>query len=153
MSGSLKNKQHLVRMAGLFVVGIVAFFVLRWWMVPKSFGEYGHYRGAALAEIAARPMHYAGRAACEECHTDIVAKRKGSPHERIGCETCHGPQLAHVEAGGDQKPPLPDSRNLCPKCHAASPFRPKGFPQVVVADHAPSGPCTACHDPHSPKIS
>ncbi len=153
MSDLFKNKVHLVRMAGLFLVGIVAFVILRWWMVPKSFGEYGHYRGAALGEIASLPMHYAGRAACEECHTDIVAQRKGSPHEQIGCETCHGPLLAHAEAGGEPKPALPDSRQLCPRCHSASPYRPKGFPQVVVADHAPEGQCTACHNPHAPKIS
>jgi hypothetical protein len=153
MSGSLKNKEHLVRMAGLFVVGIAAFLVLKWWMVPASFGTYGHYRAASLAEISARPMHYAGRAACEDCHADVVAQRKGSRHERIGCEACHGPQIAHVEAGGEKKPARPDSRVLCPTCHTASPWKPKGYPQVVVAEHSPEGPCTACHKAHAPKIS
>jgi hypothetical protein len=153
MSGLLKNKEHLARMAGLFVVGILAFVVLRWVMVPPSFGRYGHYRGAALGDLSSRPLHYAGQAACEDCHADVVAARKGSLHERIGCEACHGPLLAHVEAGGEKKPALPDSRVLCPTCHAASPWKPKGFPQVVVVEHSPEGPCTACHNPHAPKIS
>jgi Cytochrome c554 and c-prime len=153
MSGVFKNKEHLARMAGLFVVGILTFLVLRWWMVPPSFGRYGHYRAAALAELDSRPLHYAGRAACVDCHADVVAARKGSLHERIGCEACHGPLLAHVEAGGDKKPALPDSRVLCPRCHAATPWRPKRFPQVVVAEHAPEGPCITCHNAHAPKIS
>ena len=85
MSGLLKNKEHLARMAGLFVVGILTFVVLRWVMVPPSFGRYGHYRGAALGDLSSRPLHFAGRAACEDCHADVVAVRKGSLHERIGC--------------------------------------------------------------------
>lgn len=153
MSGSLKNRQHLARMAGLFVVGIATFLVLRWSMVPASFGEFGHYRAAALGDIRSRPLHYAGRAACEDCHGDVVAARKGSRHEHIGCEACHGPQMEHVAAGGGKKPARPDSRVLCPKCHAASPWKPKSYPQVVVAEHSPEGPCTACHKAHAPKIS
>ncbi len=153
MSGRSTGKQHLVRMAGLFVLGVLAFLVLRWWMVPAGFGRYGHYRPGALDDVQARPLHYAGRAACEECHTDVVAARQGSRHARIGCEACHGPLLAHVQAGGDKKPARPDSRVLCPRCHAASPWKPKTFPQVVAAEHSPEGSCVACHNAHAPKIS
>jgi hypothetical protein len=140
-------------MAGLFVIGIAAFLVLRWLMVPSGFGLYGHYRAGAIQDAAARPLHYAGHAACEDCHAPIVEKRKGSRHERIGCEACHGPQIAHVEAGGGKKPPRPDSAVLCPRCHEASPWKPKSYPQVVVAGHNAGTPCTGCHDAHSPKLS
>jgi hypothetical protein len=153
MSGWMKDKEHLVRMAGLFAVGITTFLVLRWAMVPAAFGLYGHYRPGALNDIRALPLHYAGRAACEDCHSDVAEARKGSRHARIGCEACHGPLYAHAQAPGDVKPKLPDTRALCVRCHAASPWKPKSYPQVQVADHSDAGPCTACHKPHAPKIS
>jgi hypothetical protein len=45
----------------LFAIGLLAFVILRAAVVPRSFGQYGHYRGAAIAEIAARPIAFAGR--------------------------------------------------------------------------------------------
>jgi hypothetical protein len=153
MSGWREDKGHLVRMAGLFVIGIGTFVALRAFMVPADFGEFGHYRPAALNDARARPVRYAGRSACEGCHSDVVAARHGSRHERIGCEACHGPLMAHAQAGGEQKPARPDSRVLCVRCHAASPWKPKTYPQVVVAEHSPEGSCLACHKPHAPKLS
>ena len=48
-------------------------------VVPKSFGQYGHYRGAAIGEIAARPVKFAGHETCETCHTDVLdVKSKAS---------------------------------------------------------------------------
>jgi uncharacterized CHY-type Zn-finger protein len=153
MSRWLKDKQHLVRMAGLFAVGILGFFVLRWLLVPPGFGLYGHYRAGAIEDASARPLHFAGRATCEACHTDVVAARRGSRHERIACEACHGPLIRHANAPGEVKPALPDSRTLCARCHQASPWKPRTFPQVKVAEHSPDTPCTACHQPHAPKMS
>jgi uncharacterized CHY-type Zn-finger protein len=153
MTGRPNDKQHLVRMAGLFALGITTFFVLRWVMVPTGFGLYGHYRPGALDDARGRPLQYAGRAACEDCHADVVAARAGSRHARIGCEGCHGPLNAHVQEGGEKKPARPDSRVLCARCHEASPWKPKTYPQVVVAGHSPDGPCVACHKPHAPKMS
>jgi hypothetical protein len=153
MSGWLKDKEHLARMAGLFALGITAFLVLRSVMVPAGFGVYGHYRAGALDDARAIPLHYAGHAACEDCHADVVAARAGSRHARIGCEACHGPLLSHVQAGGEKKPNRPDSRVVCARCHQTSPWKPKTFPQVVVAEHSPDGPCVACHKPHAPKMS
>ena len=80
MSGWLKDKGHLVRMAGLFAVGISAFLVLRAVMVPAGFGVYGHFRAGALDDDRARPVRYAGHAACEDCHADVVEARQGSRH-------------------------------------------------------------------------
>jgi hypothetical protein len=153
MSGWLKDKEHLARMAGLFALGVTAFLVFRWLMVPAGFGLYGHYRAGALDDVRARPLHYAGRTACEDCHADVVAARVGSRHARIGCEACHGPLLTHVQAGGEKKPARPDSRVVCARCHEQSPWKPKTFPQVIVAEHSPEGPCVACHKPHAPKMS
>ena len=54
------------------------FLAVRSLFVPRSFGQYGHYRGSALAEIAAKPGLFAGHGACESCHTDAFeVKSKG----------------------------------------------------------------------------
>jgi hypothetical protein len=156
MSGWFKDKEHLVRMASLFAVGIGAFLVLQHVFVPPGFGQFGHYRAGALVDArspALHPVHYAGRAACEGCHDAVVTARKGSRHERIGCEACHGAAARHAARPSEAKPPLPDPRAVCIRCHSASASRPKAFPQVVVADHADAGPCTSCHQPHAPKVS
>ena len=47
-----KDAGHLFRFAGLFVLAFLVFLVVRHYVVPKSFGQYGHYRGAAIGEIA-----------------------------------------------------------------------------------------------------
>jgi hypothetical protein len=152
MRGWLRDKEHLVRMAALFVVGIATFVVLQVTLVPAGFGRYGHYRAGALDDNASRPLHFAGRAACEECHTDIVEARKGGKHEHVGCEACHGPLALHASAQTDVKPVRPDGRTTCLKCHVANVAKPAGFPQIVVAEHSESGACIECHKPHSPAI-
>ena len=55
-----RDIEHLVRLAVVLVIGLVAFVVLRAAVVPRSFGQYGHYRGDAIAEAAARPVAFAG---------------------------------------------------------------------------------------------
>jgi len=44
-----KDIEHLVRLAAVMVIALVAFAILRTAVVPRSFGQYGHYRGAAIA--------------------------------------------------------------------------------------------------------
>lgn len=154
MSGPVRHLQHVFRMAGLFVLGIGAFFVLRAVFVPDDFGVYGHYRGGAIEANSSKPLSYGGRAICADCHADVVEARTGGPHERVGCEACHGPAGRH--AAGDEKAPkpvLPDTRAACLTCHAKNVARPAGFPQVVAAEHAGDAACTACHNHHNPKVS
>jgi hypothetical protein len=147
-----KDKEHLFRMAGLFLAGIVAFLLLRVALVPKDFGVTGHYRFGALADARAKPLVYAGAAACADCHADVMKKRKGSRHEQISCETCHGPQLKHATVDpGANKPAKLDERALCLRCHTANVAKPKGFKQVDPKDHGDGGVCTTCHAPHTPE--
>ena len=47
-----KDAEHLVRLAVAFAVVLLVFLLLREHFIPKSFGEYGHYRGDALAELS-----------------------------------------------------------------------------------------------------
>ena len=71
-----RDTGHLFRVAAVFLVGSVAFLVLRSLLVPRSFGRYGHYRVNAITEIAALPVHYAGHQVCEGCQTDVLDVKK-----------------------------------------------------------------------------
>lgn len=155
-----KDIGHLLRFACLFVLAFAVFLVIRHFVVPKSFGEYGHYRGAAIAEIAAKPVKFVGHqnyGNCETCHSDILAAKKTGKHAGVNCEACHGPLQTHLDAmtkDGAPQITLPklDTAVLCIRCHAASAAKPKDFPQVDADQHAGGVPCETCHQPHSPAI-
>ena len=56
MSRLFGHREHLVRVAGLFLAGVVVFVVLQALLIPEGFGLYGHYRAGALADNRARPF-------------------------------------------------------------------------------------------------
>jgi hypothetical protein len=147
-----KDIEHLVRLAVLFAIGLLAFVILRAAVVPRSFGQYGHYRGAAIAEIAARPIAFAGRGTCESCHSDVADQKKLGKHVVVACEACHGALAAHADDPGSVQPKKLDTAIVCARCPAANSAKPKWFPQVVTADHSGGLACDTCHQPHSPKI-
>ncbi len=147
-----KDAGHLFRMAAVFLVGVVAFVVLRTSFVPRSFGQYGHYRGKAIAEIAALPISYAGHQVCEGCHTDVLDVKSKGVHKGVACESCHGPLAKHADDPASVQPAKLDTAKLCVRCHEANIAKPKNFPQVVSAEHSGGAPCETCHQPHSPAI-
>ena len=134
----------------LLAVGIVAsYLVACYFLTPASFGDYGWYRGAALGEMATRERVYAGKKACEECHSDEYQKLLKHEHKGLACESCHGPGQAHA------KDPRKDnieksSFATCLRCHEANPSRPKWHKQIVIKNHYTGSKCTECHVPHSP---
>jgi hypothetical protein len=145
-----KDAGHLFRFAGLFVLAFLVFLVVRHYVVPRSFGQYGHYRGAAIGEIAAHPIKFAGHETCETCHTDVLDVKKAGKHAHVNCEACHGPLAKHADDPSAMQPAKLDTAVLCVRCHEASAARPKGFPQVASADHSNGLACDTCHKPHSP---
>ncbi|MCG3193106.1 MAG: hypothetical protein DIJKHBIC_02356 [Thermoanaerobaculia bacterium] len=145
----MKNKVHLFRMAGLFVVGFLVFAGARAVFVPEGFGVYGHYRAGALEDNRAFPLVHAGRAACAGCHGDEPEALKASRHAKVGCEACHGALAVHADDPAKLTPKKPDAKTLCLVCHMANVAKPSGFKQISPEDH-PEGVCTECHDPHSP---
>src|ERR1035437_6077315 len=147
-----KDAEHLFRFAGLFVLAFILFWVIRGYVVPKSFGQYGHYRGAAIGEIAARPVHFAGHEACETCHVDVLDVKKNGKPAHVNCEACHGALAKHADDPASVTPPKLDTAVLCVRCHEANAAKPKNFPQVASADHSSGLPCDTCHQPHSPAI-
>lgn len=89
--------------------------------------------GGALADDGGGK--YAGKEVCSECHEDAAAGLANTPHGRSGfaklsdhgCETCHGPALAHTE-----DPDNDDVRKM---------MSPKRLSPKEVAER-----CQQCHD-------
>ena len=48
--------QQVIPLAILFGLAIVGLILIRHFLVPDTFGEYGHYRAKAVDEIAALPV-------------------------------------------------------------------------------------------------
>lgn len=147
-----KDIEHLIRLAAVMMIALVVFVVLRAAVVPRSFGQYGHYRGAAISEIAARPAAFAGHAVCEGCHTDIVDQKKLGKHVVVPCEACHGALAKHADDPASVAPAKLDTAVICARCHEANSAKPKNFPQVATAEHSGGLACDTCHQPHKPKI-
>ena len=148
-----KDAEHLFRLAAVFLAGVILFLVVRSFLVPRSFGRYGHYRANAIGEIAALPISYAGHQACENCHSDIVDVKTKGMHKTVNCESCHGPLAKHADDPGSVTPAKLDTSVLCPRCHQANLAKPKTFPQVDAPEHSGGAACNSCHQPHSPVIA
>ncbi len=147
-----KDIEHLVRLAALFLGGVLVFAIARAEFVPATFGELGHYRAAAIGDVRARPLMHAGQAKCAECHTDVVELRAKARHKNIACESCHGPLAWHADGTDDKKPALPVATPLCTHCHAANTGKSKRYPTVDIKEHAGTESCLTCHKPHDPRI-
>jgi hypothetical protein len=130
---------------------LVIYFVARHFLIPATFGLWGHYRALSAVENAEMPLRYAGSEACADCHSEISSTKKEGYHRGVACETCHGAAYIHTQDQEKQKPQIPRTRANCLLCHEYQPSRPTGFPQVVSESHNPLKLCTACHQPHDPK--
>jgi hypothetical protein len=140
---------QLIRIVLLVVAIVASYSAARLVLVPKSFGEYGWYRGAALVELATRDRVYAGKSNCETCHVDEYQKLMKHEHKGLACESCHGPGEAHCD---DPRKDNIDKSDYgaCLRCHEANPSRPKWHKQIISKEHAGASKCTECHVPHSP---
>ena len=147
-----KDGEHLIRVALVFAAGAIAFVTVRAILVPRSFGEYGHYRGNAIKEIAAQPVVFAGHQACETCHPEVPEVKNKGKHARVNCEACHGALAKHAEDPGAVEPAKLDTAVLCVRCHSVNSAKPRGFPQVVAEEHSGGLSCETCHQPHSPVV-
>jgi hypothetical protein len=143
-----KLPPQIVRLLLLLVGIVVSYFVARSFLTPRTFGEYGWYRGVALAELRERPRVFAGKQACEECHAEEVEKLAKFAHKAISCEACHGPRGEHA-SNPDVKMSVVSYAH-CLRCHEANPSRPKFQKQIVSKDHYTGSKCIECHVPHAP---
>ncbi|PIR17728.1 MAG: hypothetical protein COV46_02810 [Deltaproteobacteria bacterium CG11_big_fil_rev_8_21_14_0_20_49_13] len=143
---------QIKRLAVLFAIFIGLFIVARYFLVPKSFGKYGHYRADSVEEVKALPMNYAGSSTCKTCHEDIYKLKASSKHATVACETCHGPAIKHAEDPMNIKPDKPKGRAFCGLCHTKNYARPKNMPQIDLEKHNEGMECYLCHNAHDPKI-
>lgn len=150
--GKWKEAQHLIRPAAVFLAGSALFLLMRQTVVPPSFGQYGHYRGAVLEEIRRQPVRFAGEQLCSDCHPDVAEARAKAKHSGVRCEACHGPLAAHTGDSSAFKPKKPDAGPLCRRCHEADSAKPESFPQVTSAEHSGGEKCESCHSPHQPRL-
>ena len=133
----------------LLALGIVMVYsIARYFLTPQSFREYGWYRGEALGELASRDPVFAGKKACDECHSDHIQELAKAEHKTLSCETCHGPATGHVDNPDVKLEKLTFSH--CVRCHEANPSRPKWLKQIQMKDHYTGQRCTECHSPHQP---
>jgi hypothetical protein len=142
----------VIRVATLFACGFLVFLIVRHSLVPPDFGVYGFYRAGALDAARDRPVMYAGREACADCHGDVVDVLKGGRHAMAGCESCHGPLAKHAAGEIDPKLKILNPRTLCITCHVKMEGKYAAFPQVDPVEHMGEPACTECHLPHRPKI-
>lgn len=159
MLGALRREKirgnmpaQIKRLLLIFAALIGSFVIARHFLVPSSFGKYGHYRADAIGDIEALPLQYAGAGACADCHGDLVKRKLGSKHRTVACESCHGPALSHAGDPMNTKPSKPVGREFCLLCHSANAARPASIKQINSETHNPETPCTVCHNPHNPKL-
>ena len=74
----------------LFIIFITIFIVIRNFLVPDSFGEYGHYRGNSLIDNTNKELVHASKEACIECYSDINEKLLSDLHSGLSCIVCYG---------------------------------------------------------------
>ena len=147
--------KHIVRLIILIFVFGIAALVAKSYFTAESFYKFGHYRANSVSEIAAQEPVYQTPRYCKTCHSERVALWSANNHKTVICEVCHGAAQGHPAKG---KLPIPsDVVKLCTLCHEATAGRPRTQPQIVVSQHNPhaaSGQqCTACHNPHAPKLA
>jgi hypothetical protein len=138
---------QILRLVLLTLAIVGSYLIARAFLVPPSFGEYGWYRGDALELIASRPPVYAGKQACDECHSDILHQLATDAHKTLSCEGCHGVSREHAD--NPDILPVKATGSHCIRCHETNLARPAWLKQIVVKDHY--GPkCVECHLPHQP---
>lgn len=143
-----KMPPQILRLVLLTITIVATYMVARFFLTPASFGALGHYRANALVEAQNRPITFAGKKACDECHSDHFQKLAKDAHKTLSCESCHGPAQAHVDNPDLKLEKLTFSH--CVRCHEASPSRPTWLKQIVSKDHYTGQRCTECHSPHQP---
>jgi len=116
----------------------------------------------AYAGLSPADSGYAGGDKCKECHEGVVGSFRSNIHAKAafygaknaGCESCHGPAAAHMEAGDTAKIRNPSklaaeaSSAACLSCHGKDKGR--MFWKGSVHDSQELS-CTACHKVHGNK--
>ena len=168
-----RDTLHLWILAGALALVGVGFFAARSLTVPPSFGQFGHYRGAALQIATDKERKLTTRGDCTACH-ETLKHEIGKKHEKVHCIECHGEGKDHMAACKiakaaakpgeavkcDEKGLMPTNiKSICLHCHEQMVGRTAKHPQIIfdahMSDNEPKDPkspmvCMQCHSPHNP---
>lgn len=134
-----------------FALFIGLMLVLKYFLTPESWREYGPYRGKALTEISSKEAKYVEMETCAMCHDSIAAIKTQSVHQSLQCEICHGPGYKHADDPENNKMELPQERQLCLRCHTKNAASPQNIiKQIDAVEHNEGEACITCHNPHQP---
>lgn len=143
--------QQLTRLIIAFLIFISLFLVIRHFLVPASFGKYGHYRADALKDNESHEIKYVQPGECSACHIEIDSLKASGNHKNIRCQICHGPGYKHIEDPSSNVLLKPVDRAFCGKCHSKNAARSeKIIKQQDISEHNPDNKCIDCHNPHQP---
>ena len=132
--GRIGVRACLLMAAGILIGGAVSL------LADQSATPHGDSTSIPKTAATRSSEGYAGDAACIGCHADQQRRFKNTimgrifahprtEQERLGCESCHGPGKAHVDAGGGkdtiplrfghESPNTVDEQNAaCTVCHS-----------------------------------
>ncbi len=118
--------------------------------------------------IANAQGNYVGSTVCKTCHPDITSNFYRNPHyisvasgkeplEKTGCESCHGPAKAHIEAKGGKATIVAFSQlgpkqilENCLRCHSQTLTR----ANIRRSAHSLNDVvCTNCHSVHKSPVA
>ena len=141
---------QLRRLIPLFVVFISLFLLIRHFLVPDTFGQYGHYRGDALIDNSLKEMVHASKEDCYDCHSDIQEKLENDMHAELSCLICHGPGLEHVDNPEAENIRKESGRVFCGRCHHLNAAKSTDiiYQVDIATHHIEKENCIECHNPH-----
>lgn len=134
-----------------FAAFIGLMFVLKYFLTPESWREYGPYRGNALIEIADQVPKFVDKETCAMCHDSIAEFKNQGNHISLQCELCHGVGYLHVDDPEQNHMEIINNATLCLRCHLKNPARSEDvIKQIDPAEHGEGEDCITCHNPHQP---
>lgn len=154
-------KRHVAGPIFLIISIVVIIVLVRPFVVPNDFGA--HERGYTLGWHRKSDerfwkdvkIKYQGREYCKSCHEAQYTRITASAHKNINCENCHGPAIDHPS--DPLKLTINRGKEWCLRCHVRLAYPTSGRAKIRGFDdpdaHAQGMDCTACHNPHSPKLS
>ena len=153
--------KHIVRLLALIAVVVIVAFSAKHFFIADSFYQYGHYRGNAVAEIAAKVPKLQGSAACQSCHKEAYAEWSSGIHRKAtkddavrgvvvkygpGCEVCHtGPAANHPSK---EAMPLSVEDKVTTITHLEHKTHVANVPgrNLMLSPEDMRGVCLNCHD-------
>jgi hypothetical protein len=159
-------RAHVYKLTVLLALGIGSFLGLMRLLTPSSWDYANWYRRDSVAELAKKPLRFAGNESCagSQCHEQATDHQDqynalaDSVHESLSCEGCHGALSKHVRDGKRiESARISPTIQLCLNCHAPLVSRPEKH-TTFDPDSArhkrkkvtATTPCKRCHDPHDP---